>query len=230
MLSGLIQKYDSISEDLLAAVGRGQDEKVQVLDGCLQDLIRRIFDVNARTQSDISEQIGFFKRLADSDYEDSVSVRRYTSMMSSLFCRYLEAESRRSRALPEPPMLVEGYDPTLHEIVLDLMPERVAVIGRDYRYIYCNAPNAAFHGKRPSDFIGKHLLDVIDQERFECRARPRLDQCFSGAQLAYEYEVSDARGRMFEVLCRMTPLPGADNTIAGALIAITMEPTFARTG
>ncbi|MGJ8569801.1 MAG: PAS domain-containing protein [Hoeflea sp.] len=150
--------------------------------------------------------------------------------MSRLFLRYLDSGSRQKK-LPsrlEQVRLDDGYDPSLQELVLDSIPERVAVIGLDYRYIYCNRRNAEFHNKQPCDFIGKHMLDVIDQKRFQTRAKPRLDQCFGGARVSYTYEVLDAHGRLFEVKCRMTPLTRPDNVIAGAVLVLNMQPMFAR--
>src|SRR5690606_5840333 len=116
---------------------------------------------------------GFFNRLAMKNCEDGSSVRRYMAMMSALFVRYLECKGSKKpsdSSLQQRPVQ-EGYDPSLHELVLDSIPERVAVIGPDYRYIYCNDRNAEFHNKRPSDFIGRHLLDMIDSRRFETRAK-----------------------------------------------------------
>ncbi|MBC7281266.1 hypothetical protein [Hoeflea sp.] len=66
-------------------------------------------------------------------------------------------------------------------------------------------------------------------KRFQTRAKPRLDQCFGGACICYDYEVADACGWMFEVNCRMTPLRGADGTsIIGAVLILSMQSMFAR--
>lgn len=155
---------------------------------------------------------------------------RYTGMMMKLFDRYLDANANPTRAVSdlEGHALPHGYDASLHELLLDSVPERVAVIGLDYRYLYTNQRNAEFHMKRPSEFIGKHLLDVIDSERFHDRARPRLDQCFGGARVIYQYEAADANGRMFEITCRMTPLIGPDSNVAGAVLVLAMAPMFVR--
>lgn len=230
MLSALIKNFDQLGKELLVAVRRGDEFEISRIDAQLQPLIRRIFGFRARTHSEIMAQIGFFNRLAMKNCEDESSVRRYTTMMSALFVRYLEPESDQDPAplKRQPSRLPEGYDPTLHELVLDSIPERVAVIGLDYRYIYCNDRNAEFHNKRASDFIGKHLLDVIDLRRFETRAKPRLDQCFGGARVSYTYETADANGRMFEIHCRMTPLSGPDSAVIGAVLVLNMQPMFAR--
>ncbi|WP_417433938.1 PAS domain-containing protein [Hoeflea sp.] len=231
MLSALIQKFDKLGNELLLAVRRGDEDEINRVDAQLQPLTRRIFEFEASDYNEIMAQIAFFNRLAMKNCEDDSSVRRYTAMMSTLFVRYLEPKDgpKPVAAKRELPPLFEGYDPSLQELVLDSLEERVAAFDLDYRYIYCNQRNAEFHNKRPSDFIGKHLLDMIDQKRFLTRAKPRIDQCFGGARISYTYEAADAHGRLFEINCRMTPLTGPDQAIAGAVLILNMQPMFART-
>ena len=231
MLSGLIQQFESLANELTIAVRCGHEAEVQALDLQLQRLIGRIFAVHARSRGDISAQIGFFNRLAVRDCDDGVSVRRYTGMMTALFHRYLEpdAGARPGPRAKTQHLLPNGYDPSVHEMLLDSVPERVAVISLDFRYIYCNAPNAAFHAKRPADFIGKHLSEIVGEESFRKRGKPRLEQCFAGARVSYKYEAHDFRGRMFEIDCRMTPFVLPDGSIAGGVIVLSMQPMFART-
>ncbi|WP_047029354.1 PAS domain-containing protein [Hoeflea sp. IMCC20628] len=230
MLYELIQQFERIASELLLAVRREDEDQVDRLDVRLQHVVRSIFEMQARSRSEMSTQINFFNRLALRDCEDGSSVGRYTDMMSSLFDRYMDSSIALKAARSEQQMLVEGYDPSLHELVLDSVLERVAVIGLDYRYIYCNKRNADFHDKRPIDFIGKHLLDMIDMERFQSRAKLRLDQCFGGARVSYTYEVSDNRGRMYDVICRMTPFLDKSEKVAGAVLVLHMQPMFASAG
>lgn len=157
-------------------------------------------------------------------------MRRYTEIMTTLFNRYLDLGAGLPRSELETPetRLRVGYDASLHEMVLDSIPERVAVIGLDYRYIYTNERNASFHQMRPSEFIGRHLVDLIGHDRFANRAKPRLDQCFGGAKVSYNYELPDAAGWLFEINCRMTPFVGAGKKIIGSVLVLGMQPTFAR--
>lgn len=231
MLSALIQKFDQLGNELLVAVRRGDEDQISWVDAQLQPLTRQIFEFQARDHSEMMAQIAFFNRLAMKNCEDDTSVRRYTSMMSSLFVRYLEADRSPVPLTPKRALslLADGYDPALHELVLESLSERVAVFDLDYRYIYCNRRNAEFHNKRPSDFIGRHLTEMIDQHRFQTRAKPNIDQCFGGARLSYTYEAADAHGRLFEIDCHMTPLRGPGNAIAGAVLILNMQPVFART-
>ena len=230
MLSGLIQDFERLSAELCSVVRHGDESEVAAVDARLQVLTRKLFKLQVYNRSEIMIQIRFFGKLAQLNCEDGYSVRRYTDMMTSLFKRYLDssvAQRPVNSGFSQIAML-DGYDPSVPELALDSLSERVAVFGLDYRYLYCNKANADFHQKQPSDFIGKYLFDMIDMERFQSRARPRLDQCFGGAQLSYNYEAVDADGRVFDVNCRMIPLPGAEKTVIGAVLVLTMDPVFAR--
>ncbi|WP_299861189.1 PAS domain-containing protein [uncultured Hoeflea sp.] len=227
MLLKLIEEFDDLCASLLASVRRGDETSVDLIDAEIQPLVRRIFGLHAQDREEIRLQLEFFARLAVQNSEDDDSVCRYTTMMTALFDRYL-GSSPALAPLQSPPRLASGYDASLHELLLDSVPERVAVVGLDYRYIYCNERNADFHEKPASSFIGKHLTDFIDAERFETRAKPRLDQCFGGARVSYRYEAADAGGRMYDVSCRMTPFHGPDRSIVGAVILLSSQPMFAR--
>lgn len=88
-------------------------------------------------------------------------------------------------------------------------PERVSLIDSDYRYVATSAANARYHGTRPVRMIGLHLSDVIGQDRFERRARPRMDACLAGeAQEYYHRSGTDANPRIQR--CQMKPvdMPG----------------------
>ena len=229
MLSGLIQQFERLAGDLVAAAYHEDEAEVDRIDARIQALIERIFRIRVRSRAEVSAQIGFFKRLAQKNCEDGSSVARYTDAMTALFERYMDLagglEPETAGLGPGP--LHEGYDPSLHELALDCLQERVVIIGLDYRYIYCNKRNAEFHRKRPSEFIGKPLFELIDMERFQTRAKPNLDRCFAGNALSYDYEVTDASGRMIKVNCRMTPFSGADGSIAGAMLVVSNHPSYA---
>ncbi|WP_350082438.1 PAS domain-containing protein [Hoeflea sp.] len=163
--------------------------------------------------------------------------------MTELFHRYLDpvegfqesSAHSPDRSKPFPARetggpLAEGYDPSSHELLLDSLGERIAVVGLDYRYIYTNKRNAEFHAKSPSDFVGKHLGEMIEADRFHDRAKPKLDKCFSGQTVQYDYRIADLMGRIYDVNCRMTPFLGPDSKIAGAVIVLNMHPSLARVG
>lgn len=242
MLLRLIGTFEDQCTRLLLAVRQGDEAAVSRIDSDIQPLIQRIFRFYARDSKEAIQQLRFFARLAVRNSEDDKSVSRYTDMMTMLFDRYIglglnfsqpeilqiqDWVGGSARAISRSP-IAEGYDPSPHELVLDSLPERIAVVGLDYHYIYTNKRNGDFHGKPPSAFVGRHIAEFIDKQRFVNRAKPRLDQCFGGARVSYNYEIADLGGRMFEVNCGMTPFLAPDKSIVGALLTLKMNPLFAR--
>lgn len=231
MLSQLIGEFEALCLKLAISVSRGDEHDVARIDGQLAPLMRSIFAHEGADRMEIARQLSFFAGLAVSNCEDDASVRRYTGMMIALTNRYLDRsayplpvtsrEAAKRQAETSAP--TDGYDLSVPEMILNSIPERVAVIGRDYRYIYVNEPNASFHAMRPSQFIGVHISERIGSERFFGRAKAKLDQCFAGARLAYHYEIGDLTGHQYDVQCRMTPLVGPDDKIVAAILVLSMH-------
>ncbi|WP_420410195.1 PAS domain-containing protein [Hoeflea sp.] len=243
MLQALIVEFENLCSELLSAVRRGDENVVNRIDAEIQPSLQRIFRFRARYTEEAIQQLQFFARLAVRNCEDDDSVSRYTKMMTELFHRYLDpvegfgelpahssGRPKQYQSQDRDRPIADGYDPSLHQLLLDSLGERIAVVGLDYRYIYTNKRNADFHGKSPSHFVGKHLGEMIDPARFDDRAKPKLDKCFSGETVEYSYRIADLVGQMFEVDCRMTPFVGPDGEIAGAVIVLNMHPSFARVG
>lgn len=227
MLSHLIGRFHELSRHLAVAVRNEDEDAVLQIDQEIVEVERRILSCSAKGRHEIDRQIGFFSDLVARHSSDADSVLKYTAMLTSLFSRYFDAESTgRINPVQRRGKISRGYDTSVAELVLDSLPERVAVVDLDYRYIYTNERNAAFHGEASSSFIGRHIVDVVGQERFENRVKAKLDACFSGASLSYNYEIAKPEGRKFDVSCRMTPFCGPDDVIHGALMLLSMQPVF----
>lgn len=227
MLSHLIGQFHDLSRRLADAVRNEDEPTVLQIDHDIVELEREILVCRAADRRDIDRQIRFFSDLIVRHSPDPDSVLKYSAMLTALFNRYFDAEPAEHAApVQRSRKLSRGYDTSVAELVLDSLPERAAVVGLDYKYIYTNERNAAFHDLAPSCFIGRHIVDVIGEERFASRVKAKLDQCFSGASLSYNYELVDAGGRKFDVACRMTPFLGPDGAICGALMLLSMQPLF----
>lgn len=64
--------------------------------------------------------------------------------------------------------------------LLDSLSDRLVVMSRDYRYVFTNRANAAFHGLKPEDMIGSPVWSVVGQRCFKSLTKPMLDDCFMG--------------------------------------------------
>ncbi len=98
-----------------------------------------------------------------------------------------------------------------------LAPERVSLIDRDYRYVATSAPNADFYRTRSIRLVGTHLAKVIGRQRFEGRARRRLDKCFAGAPQDYWHTIEAPEGGRV-MSCQMKPVRLETGEIEGAIV------------
>ncbi len=63
-------------------------------------------------------------------------------------------------------------------------PDTIAIVGRDYRYRRVNPVHERVWGLPRETIVGMHLGEVVSMEFFEQRAKPKLDRCFAGEDVA----------------------------------------------
>ena len=69
--------------------------------------------------------------------------------------------------------------------VLDLSSDRIALIGADYRYLYCNVANARFHACSPDAILGKPVWVTTSEQFFRDISRPSIDRCLAGKSVEF---------------------------------------------
>src|ERR1700754_1485917 len=165
----------------------GDDVLVATLDRELAPLVATILAYRACNMLEVYMQLQFMSNLIRQEADDQTSVMRNCSALTTLLHRYFAgAEVAVMDALlsasagADRGNAVFGDDQVLSDLVLDSLPDRVAVITRDYRYLYSNAANNAYLNTKQMDLLGRHLSEFIGVERFEQRAKHKLDACFAG--------------------------------------------------
>lgn len=213
------------------AIRLGDDQRVAALDRVLAPLIGAIVACNAANLLEVYMQLQFVGYLIGQDADDSARVTQHTAALSYLFDRYFGVHVAdwhvpvRDARIREPLAYIPETDNGnfLNAAIVDALPDRVAVLTRDYRYLYSNPANCAHLGRKPMDLIGHHLAELIGEERFERSAKPRLDACFSGETVDFAYEQDCADGTTRPARCRMSPLRDVTGkALIGALIV--MQP------
>jgi PAS domain S-box-containing protein len=209
------------------AIRTGDDELVTVLDRELEPLVAAILVYKASSVLEIYMQLQFMSNLIRQESEDRTCVLRNCAELSILLDRYFTGagesavETLLAFSNERPARGNEVFDESgLSEMILDSMPDRVAVVTRDYRFLYSNAANAQYVGCKPLDMIGHHLSEFIGTERFEQRAKQNLDMCFTGETIDYVYQSRQADGQARSSRCRMRPLRAARGEIIGALLVL----------
>jgi PAS domain-containing protein len=226
----LFRAFSLRCEQIEEAIRLGDDQRVMALDRGLGPLVGAILACRAANLLEVYMQIQFVGYLISQDIDDGTGVTQHMAALSYLFDRYFGIHEMDWRA--SPPRDTPIHDPLpyipetdngnfLNAAILEGLQDRVAVLTRDYRYLYSNSANCAHLGRRPMELIGRHIVEFIGKERFEARAKPRLDACFSGLAVDYIYAPDRGEGVVRSVRCRMSPLRDVSGkAMIGALIVL----------
>lgn len=196
-----------------------------MLDREIEPALAAVLHKEATDASEFKTQFQFVVDLLREEAEDKACVLRQAHNFKLLLDRYFGTEDavRPFRVeLPETgrpvmsPRVVE--DGLINEAILDSLPDRVAVITTDYRYLYSNPLNAGSFSEKPIDLVGRHIVEFIGIQRFEGRVKRHLDRCFAGEIVEYDY-LSPRRGSAI-TRCRMTPCMSAAGNVLGAILVL----------
>lgn len=196
-----------------------------MLDREIEPALAAALQKEAKDVSELRTQFQLVVDLLREESEDKACVLRQAHHFKHLLDRYFGTEeAARSFGLSPPndlrpltaPRVVE--DGLLNEAILDSLPDRVAVITTDYRYLYSNPLNAERFSEKPIDLVGRHVVEFIGMPRFESRVKRHLDRCFAGEVVEYDY-ISSRRGNAI-TRCRMTPCQSATGSVLGAILVL----------
>jgi PAS domain S-box-containing protein len=103
--------------------------------------------------------------------------------------------------------------------VFESSPDRVAIIGRDYRLRRVNPMFERFWELPAARALTMSVADVVGQEMFEETFKPQLDRCFAGEEVSFAAWIRYGFGRRY-VAITYTPLrPGAERVEASLMIS-----------
>jgi PAS domain-containing protein len=224
-LKALVDSFWFKYSQLQHAVKTGNDRLISMLDREIEPALAVVLDREAGDASELRSQFQFVVDLLREESGDRACVLRQAHHLKLLMDRYFGTEegavsfgaalSEPVRSVSAPRMMEDGL---LNEAILDCLPDRVAVIATDYRYIYSNPLNAKRFSERPIDLVGRHIVEFIGMQRFESRVKRHLDSCFSGEVVEYDY-LSPRRGSAV-TRCRMTPCMSAAGNVLGAILLL----------
>jgi PAS domain-containing protein len=228
ILLALFHAFSTKCSQIQRAIRIGDDVLVESLDKELEPLVTAILAFRASNVLEIYMQLQFVSNLIRREADDRSSVVQHCAALSTLMHRYFAGADEAAMDVllsfcdekPDHRGAVFRNDDVLSDVVLDCLPDRVAVITRDYRYLYSNAANCEYLDVKPVDLIGRHLSEFIGIERFEQRAKHKLDACFAGEAIDYVYKSYFTFDAGKAMRCRMTPLRGAKGEIIGALLTL----------
>ncbi|AWI57513.1 PAS domain-containing protein [Sinorhizobium fredii] len=224
-MNELIELFWFKYSQLQYAVKIADDHLIGILDRELEPILRAVYAEKAASVEDARLQFQFLVDLLRAEADDIACVLRHSRLLKSLIDRYLAAT--RSADLtgldldraPKMPTKGRADEGLLNEAILDCLPDRVAVITPDYRYLYTNAAHASHLERRPMDLVGRHVVEFIGLQRFEERVKLHLDRCFAGEIVDYTF-AKTVDSRTVVVRCRMTPCRSCAGKLIGAILVI----------
>lgn len=225
-LADLLSKHEKCRERLISAINNDADHsEIQKLDAILAGLITAIENLDLHDPQDIKRQIRFFLSQSEANEEyqtSSVNLRT----VDTLITRYADRIDPQIDGLNNDKYISSKLKITLdgqtYSSIEMIKPtqSRVSLFNTEFRYQFTSIGNAKFYNATPSDFVDKHVLDVIGKQRFAQRAKTRLENCFSGIEQRYFHFLphADKGERLMD--CHMAPYYDSDNCVRGAFVAV----------
>ncbi|MCA1440691.1 PAS domain-containing protein [Ensifer sp. IC4062] len=224
-MNALIELFWFKYSQLQYAVKAADEHLIGILDRELDPILKAVYDQKAVSIEDARLQFHFLIDILRAEAADMACVLRHSKLLQSLIDRYFAAtgvadltglDLEGPARLPSKGLADEGL---LNEAILDCLPDRIAVITPDYRYLYTNPANASHLESRPMDLIGRHIVEFIGLQRFEQRVKAYLDRCFGGEVVEYTF-AKNVDARTVVVRCRMTPCLSSNSKLIGAILVI----------
>jgi PAS domain S-box-containing protein len=105
----------------------------------------------------------------------------------------------------------------LARLVFESSPDRISIVGRDYRWQRANPALERRWGIPAEKFIGRHVADFLGTDTFEQTAKPNYDRCFAGEEVNYAGWFNLNLGRRY-LAATYTPLRPDSERVEAALV------------
>lgn len=195
------------------------------------DLLERIESYVPQSSAELREMLGFFSQRSINRCNPAAG-RHDFEIAISLALRFGDRpfSAVSAEPAPEPQRESVGSAGDAYDLARQITGsrERVMAVDRAYRFLAVSPAHARFLNTTPVALIDRHLCETIGPERFERRARDKIDLCLHGASQDYIYLLDDPIGGQRVIRCAMTPVRDARRRIYCALIHSRDVTTEAR--
>jgi PAS domain S-box-containing protein len=100
--------------------------------------------------------------------------------------------------------------------VFETAPDGICIVERDYRYRRANPVYCRRWGVAAQGIVGMCVSEVIGFDNFERILKPKLDRCFAGEEVKFEW-ISESRGRLY-LPVTYSPLRSGSGEVEAALV------------
>lgn len=104
----------------------------------------------------------------------------------------------------------------LTEEVFQRSPDGICIVGTDFRYQRCNPVYAKRWGIPAEKVVGVHVSELLGADAFETVLRPKLQRCFAGEEIIFEWFSEFHGGHYLSV--SYSPLRIGSGEIEAALV------------
>src|SRR5229473_642568 len=111
----------------------------------------------------------------------------------------------------------------LSQQVFERSPDRISIVGRDYRYQRVNPAFERRYDVPAETFVGKHVADFLGMEGFERTAKAYYARCFAGEEVSYAGWFNLSLGRRYLAVSYSPLRP--DSERVEAVLAISRDLT-----
>jgi PAS domain S-box-containing protein len=101
--------------------------------------------------------------------------------------------------------------------VFERSPDRISIVGRDFRYQRVNPAFERRYGMPAETFVGKHVADFLGKEGFEQTAKAHYARCFAGEEVNYAEWFNISLGRRY-LAVTYSPLRPASEQVEAVLV------------
>jgi|tagenome__1003787_1003787.scaffolds.fasta_scaffold20990085_22 formate hydrogenlyase transcriptional activator len=95
------------------------------------------------------------------------------------------------------------------EKAIEGVQEMILVLDRDYRYLIANRTFLKYTGRKPEDVLGRTVSHVMGADFFQRVLKPKLDECFKGTPVQFEFHNNYANRGERDILVSYFPIAGA---------------------
>jgi len=128
----------------------------------------------------------------------SVSIPRHLGMEvreRELFRDLGESVAQGIRRLRQNALVAEQTDRLLHyERIISRTSDRMSIVNRRYEYVVVNAAYEREFGKPRQEIEGRSVAQIMGEDLFNARIKPRFDAAFAGNECAFEDEYPGKSG------------------------------------
>jgi len=101
--------------------------------------------------------------------------------------------------------------------VFERSPDRISIVGRDFRYQRVNPAFERRYGMPAETFVGKHVADFLGKEGFERTAKAYYARCFAGEEVSYAEWFTISLGRRY-LAVTYSPLQPTSERVEAVLV------------